>query len=74
MGRTSVYQPGFDDWFWYAVAPLVGYAAVLVAAIAFSGYPHQALFAFAASTMLFIFLGIRNAWDTVTYIAVNVGD
>jgi hypothetical protein len=74
MGRTSVYEPGFDDWLWYALAPLVGYAAVLAAAIAFSAYSHQALFAFAACTMLFIFLGIRNAWDTVTYIAVNAGD
>src|SRR6185437_15117753 len=73
MGRTSGYEPGFDDWLWYALAPLVGYIAVLAAAIAFAAFPHQALFVFAGSTMLFIFLGIRNAWDTVTYLAINVG-
>lgn len=74
MGKTSVYEPGFDDWFWYALSPLVAYAALLAAAFLFARFPHQALFAFAACTILFIFLGIRNAWDTVTYIAVNVSD
>jgi hypothetical protein len=70
MGRVSVYSPGFDDWFWYAIMPLLGYAAIFAAALLFVALPRQALFAFAGSTMLLIFLGIRNAWDTVTYIAV----
>jgi hypothetical protein len=70
MGRVSVYSPGFDDWFWYAIMPLLGYAAVLVSALFLVAFPKPALFAIAGSTLLLIFVGIRNAWDTVTYIAV----
>lgn len=70
MGRVSVYSPGFDDWFWYAVMPLLGYAAVFVSALVLVAFPKPALFAVAGSTLLLIFVGIRNAWDTVTYIAV----
>jgi hypothetical protein len=70
MGRQSVYTPGLDDWVWYAIAPLIAYAAVFVAAILLAAFTRTALFVFAGSTLLFIFLGIRNAWDTVTFIAV----
>lgn len=71
MMRQAAYTPGFDDWFWYAVVPLVAYAAVLVSAIVLWAFPEPSLFAFAACTMSFIFLGIRNAWDTVTFIAIS---
>jgi hypothetical protein len=69
MGRVSVYSPEFDDWLWFAITPLLGYAALFVAALLLVAFTKQALFAIAASTMLLIFVGIRNAWDTVTYIA-----
>jgi hypothetical protein len=29
------------------------------------------LFALAASTFLLVFIGIRNAWDVVTYLAIR---
>lgn len=67
----SLYIPGFDDWFWYAIMPLVAYAAILGAGIALPVFPRQTLFALAAGAILLIFLGIRNAWDTVTFIAVH---
>jgi len=31
----------------------------------------NAMFVVAAAVVLLIFIGIRNAWDVVTYIAVN---
>ena len=33
--------------------------------------PAPALFAIGAATILLVFIGIHNAWDTVTYIAVG---
>jgi hypothetical protein len=70
MSRQSTYTPGFDDWFFYALMPLLAYAGIFGAAIFLAVFPRQILFAFGACAMLLIFLGIRNAWDTVTFVAV----
>jgi hypothetical protein len=66
----STYTPGFDDWFYYAVMPLAGYVGILVAAILLANFASVSFFIFGGCVMLLIFLGIRNAWDTVTFIAV----
>jgi hypothetical protein len=63
------YQPVSVDWLWYTVLPLVSYGSLLVAAIVVPSQPVPALFVIAAVTMLLLFIGIRNAWDVVTYTA-----
>src|SRR5262245_30195147 len=63
------YQPVLSDWLWYTVLPLVSYAALVVAAIVLPSQPVPALFVIAAVTLLLLFIGIRNAWDVVTYAA-----
>ena len=63
------YQPVLSDWLWYTVLPLVSYAALVVAALVLPGHPVPALFVIAGVTMLLLFIGIRNAWDVVTYTA-----
>jgi hypothetical protein len=70
VNSRSTYKPGFDDWFFYALVPLAGYAGILAAAILLAALPRDAFFLFGGCVMLLIFLGIRNAWDTVTFIAV----
>jgi hypothetical protein len=35
--------------------------------------PVAALFACAAGTIALVFIGIHNAWDTVTYLTVTYG-
>jgi hypothetical protein len=35
-------------------------------------YPAPALFVIAAATVLLLFIGIHNAWDNVTYIAIEL--
>jgi hypothetical protein len=57
------YQPVLSDWLWYAVLPLVSYAALVFAAIVLPSQPVPALFVVTA------FIGIHNAWDVVTYTA-----
>ena len=69
--RQTEYRPVFEDWLWHTVLPLIAYALLLVAAVMLRSYPERVLFVIAATALLLLFIGIHNAWDTVTYIAVN---
>jgi hypothetical protein len=71
MRRETRYQAVLEDWLWYAVFPLVAYSTLFVAAIVLPGIPIPALFCIAAATALLLFIGIHNAWDAVTYIALG---
>ena len=70
--RLADYHPVLSDWLWYTVLPLVSYTALVVAAILLPSHPAPALFVIAAGTVLFLFIGIHNAWDNVTYIAIDL--
>jgi hypothetical protein len=69
--RQTAYAPDAEDWFWYAAAPLVAYAALLVAGVLLERCTSSSLFLIAATTLVLLFMGIHNAWDTVTYVAVQ---
>lgn len=71
MAQQSVYEPDVEDWTWYAIVPFVAYAALFLAAIFLTRIVQQSLYAIAAVTLLLIFVGIRNSWDTVTYVAAG---
>ena len=68
----TAYQPVLSDWIWHTGLPLIAYASLLLAAILLQRSPQRTLFLVAASTLLLLFIGIHNAWDTVTYIAIHV--
>ena len=70
--RQTDYQPVLEDWLWYMVLPLVSYTALVVAAIVLPDNPALALFVIAAVTVLLLLIGIHNAWDTVTYVAMGL--
>ena len=72
--RQTDYQPVLEDWLWHTVFPLISYTALVVAAIVLLGNPALALFVIAAVTLLLLFTGIHNAWDTVTYLAVELSE
>jgi hypothetical protein len=42
----------------------------LVGAILLAKAPEESLFAIAAAVLSLVLIGIHNAWDTVTYLAV----
>lgn len=67
--RQTDYQPVLEDWVWHMVLPLVSYTALGVAAVLLQSNPVPALFVTGAVTVLLLFIGIHNAWDTVIYIA-----
>lgn len=71
MRRQVGYQPVGEDWVWFAWAPLAVYAALLVLAFVLPSYPTPALFGIAGLLMALLFMGIRNAWDVVTYVAIG---
>jgi hypothetical protein len=69
--RLQAYRPDTEDIVWHLALPILAYAALVCGAIALPIAPSRALFAPAASAILFIFIGIHNAWDVVTFIAID---
>jgi len=68
--RQTDYVPVLEDWIWHGALPLIGYAALLIAAVLLQGDPVSSLFAIAGTALLLLFVGIHNAWDSVLYIAL----
>jgi hypothetical protein len=68
--RQTDYHPVFEDWLWHAALPMVAYIVLLGGGAAFARYPRGPLFVIGAASLLLLFIGIHNAWDTVTYVAV----
>ncbi|MBV8727922.1 MAG: hypothetical protein JO233_09050 [Candidatus Eremiobacteraeota bacterium] len=68
--RLTEYRPDLSDWISYHFVPLIAYAAIFAGAIVLLSASRTALFFIAAGAVALIFVGIRNAWDTVTYLAV----
>jgi hypothetical protein len=69
--RQTTYQPVLEDWLWHGVFPIVAYTAMVIAAAMFPADPTHALFAIGAAVLSLVLIGIHNAWDTVTYLAVR---
>jgi len=69
--RQTDYQLVLEDWLWYTAFPLVSYTALVVAAMVLPGNAAPTLFVIGAATVLLLFIGIHNAWDTVTYVVIE---
>ena len=69
--RQQDYKPVLEDWVWHIVLPFVAYALFIAAALLMTSHP-IALFGVGAGSLLLVFIGIHNAWDTVTYIALDM--
>lgn len=69
-GQTG-YTPVFEDWLWHAVLPVIAYGSVLVSAVLFTDHAQRVLFITGSAALLLLFIGIHNAWDTVTFLAVK---
>ena len=64
------YQPVWEDWLWHTVLPLLAYFGMMIAGALLTSHAVGALFTVGAMSVLLLFIGIHNAWDTVTYLAV----
>ena len=66
--KESGYKPVLEDWVWHLFLPMIAYTALFVGAAGLSHDQPWALFLIAAIALLLLFIGIHNAWDTVTYV------
>jgi hypothetical protein len=71
MGRVPNYQSTLEDWSWYLAFPLLANALLIVAAFVLPKNAFSALYIVGSAMMLLLLVGIRNAWDMVTFLAVE---
>jgi hypothetical protein len=70
--RQTGYRPQLEDWIWHAALPLLAYAALAGAAVGLPRFVLAALSLIAGASLMLVFIGIHNAWDTITYVAVDL--
>ncbi|HVP66184.1 MAG TPA: hypothetical protein VMT17_02860 [Anaeromyxobacteraceae bacterium] len=71
--RQVHYSPLVSDWLWHVAAPFVAYAALTVGALMVRPWPSLALDTVAAASLLLLFIGVHNAWDSAVWIATRDG-
>jgi hypothetical protein len=71
MRRMPNYQSTLEDWLWYMALPLLAHILLFVAAFVLRENPALALYIVSSSMILLLLVGIRNAWDMVTFLAVE---
>jgi hypothetical protein len=69
--RQTGYQPVLEDWVWHGALPFVAYTALLAATPFLRHHPTESLFVVAGASLLLVFVGIHNSWDTVTFLALQ---
>ena len=68
--RQEGYQPVLEDWVWHCVLPFIAYAVLLAGGLQFGWSAETALSLTATASLMLVFIGIHNAWDTTTYVAI----
>jgi hypothetical protein len=69
--RQTAYKPVLEDWVWHFTLPHLAYALLLAAEFMLQSNPAVSLFEIGGAVLLLLFVGIHNAWDSVTYIALH---
>jgi hypothetical protein len=67
MRRQKAYRPDWEDWVFHFVLPLAAYLILAIAALPAETHADEALETVAAMTLLLLFIGIHNSWDTIAY-------
>jgi hypothetical protein len=71
MRRQKAYDTTPEDWVHYAALPLTAYAVLAASGFAGLYLTHWAMFGVGAAMIALLFLGIRNAWDSVLYLVIK---
>jgi len=69
--KSTAYNPEIEDWVWYAILPALAYVALGAGGVLLSRNIEWPLAMVAAVALLFLLIGIRNAWDTITYVVLT---
>jgi len=65
--RQTIYRPVLEDWSFHVLLPFAAYVLLALCALEAPLHARGALFGVGAASLLLLFSGIHNAWDTVTY-------
>lgn len=68
--RQHDYKPVLEDWTWHNALPMLAYGGLVLAGIGLPRNP-DLLYVIGAATLLLVFIGIHNAWDTVVYVTAD---
>ena len=71
MWRVPHYQSTLEDWLWYMAFPLLANTLLIIAAFVLPKNPSTGPYIVGSGTILLLIVGIRNAWDMVTFLAVE---
>jgi hypothetical protein len=69
--RQHEYEPVLEDWIWHAALPFLAYAGLVHGGWSIAHGSADTLYVIGAATLLLLFIGIHNAWDTVMYITIT---
>jgi hypothetical protein len=69
--RVPNYQSTLEDWSWYVALPFLAHVVLIIAAWMLIRNPALALYIVGFAMILLLMVGIRNAWDMVTFLAVE---
>lgn len=69
--RVTEYSLVLEDWLWHVMLPLTAHVMLLAGGLTLVPRPAGALFVIAAAALLLLFIGIHNAWDTVTFLVIQ---
>jgi len=66
--RQQDYKPVLEDWVWHAALPILAYGALSYAGVQLAEAYESGQYIIGGATLLLVFIGIHNAWDTVIYV------
>ncbi len=68
MDRQTVYRPVLEDALFHVALPALSYLLLAAAGFALRRHAEAGLFGIAGASLLLLFTGIHNAWDTVLWL------
>jgi hypothetical protein len=71
MRKQQGYTPVAEDWVWHIALPLAAYLHLILSGFALGHAADAGLYAVAATSVVLLFIGIHNAWDSAVYIAIE---
>jgi hypothetical protein len=71
MRRQRGYTPARSDWISHILLPLIAYVCLLGSALVVWVDAGAALYSVAAGALLLLYVGIHNAWDAATWMAIH---
>lgn len=71
MRRQRGYTPARSDWISHILLPLIAYVCLLGSAVVVWVDAGAALYSVAAGALLLLYVGIHNAWDAATWMAIH---